>query len=91
MLPLAGEERRLHLRADGEGNRQDRGRQAAEALRGCVNIDGSARLGQQTPDGDVPPQAVLQADRSRRLYACAVSSTSRPSISPSARTSRSHS
>ena len=42
VLSLAGEDRRLHLRADGEGNWRDGDGQAVEALRGCVDIDISA-------------------------------------------------
>lgn len=42
VLSLAGEDRRLHLRADGEGNWQDGGGHAIEGLRGCVDIDISA-------------------------------------------------
>lgn len=42
MLSLAGEDRRLHLRADGEGNWQDGDGHPIEALRGCVDIDISA-------------------------------------------------
>ncbi|MBV9537679.1 MAG: putative glycolipid-binding domain-containing protein [Acidisphaera sp.] len=39
---LVGEERRLDLRADGEGNWRDGGGQAVAALQGCVDIDVSA-------------------------------------------------
>ncbi len=39
VLSLAGKERRLHLRDDGEGNWQDGAGQPVEALRGCVDID----------------------------------------------------
>ena len=42
MLSLAGEERRLHLIADGEGNWWDGDEHQIEALRGCVDIDISA-------------------------------------------------
>ncbi len=42
VLSLTGEERRLHLRADGEGNWQDGDGHEVEALRGCVDIDISA-------------------------------------------------
>ncbi len=42
VLSLAGEDRHLHLRADGEGNWQDGSGQSVEALRGCVDIDISA-------------------------------------------------
>jgi len=41
-LLLAGEERRLHLIADGEGNWWDGDDHLIEALRGCVDIDISA-------------------------------------------------
>ncbi len=42
MLSLAGEDRRLHLRSDGEGNWQDSEGRPVEALQGCVDIDISA-------------------------------------------------
>ena len=42
VLSLAGQERRLHLHADGEGNWQDGAGQPVEVLRGCVDIDISA-------------------------------------------------
>ncbi len=42
MLSLAGEDRHLHLRADGEGNWQDGDGHPIEGLRGCVDIDISA-------------------------------------------------
>jgi len=42
VLFLAGEDRRLHLRSDGEGNWQDSEERPVEALQGCVDIDISA-------------------------------------------------
>ena len=42
VLSLAGEDRRLHLCADGEGDWRDGDGHPIEALRGCVDIDISA-------------------------------------------------
>jgi hypothetical protein len=42
VLSLAGEERCLYLRADGEGNWRDQDGRSVEVLRGCVDIDISA-------------------------------------------------
>jgi hypothetical protein len=42
VLRLAGEERRLHLLSDGDGNWHDGDGRPIEALRGCVDLDVSA-------------------------------------------------
>ncbi len=69
VLSLAGEDRRLHLRADGEGNWQDGDGRAIEALRGCVDIDISA-----TPFTNTLPirRLALAAGEAREILAAYV-------------------